>query len=77
MKADVMKTIEKEQSYSWNIPIYFGETEEFVVVTSPAYVNGGLFTLEARKALHPMWKVLRDLIPNQKKTTVDELAAEN
>ncbi len=72
-----MKVIEKERIYSWNIPIYFGETDEFVVVTSPAYVNGGLFTLEARRGLRPMWKVLRDLIPNKEKTGVDELAAED
>jgi hypothetical protein len=47
------------------------------VVTSPAFVNGGLFTLEERRALRPMWKVLRDLIPNKEKTGVDELAADN
>jgi hypothetical protein len=76
-KAGIMKVIEKERIYSWNIPIYFGETDEFVVVTSPAYVNGGWFTLEARRGLRPMWKVLRDLIPNKEKTGVDELAADN
>lgn len=36
-----MKIIEKERSYSWSIPVYFGETDKFVVVTSPAFVNGG------------------------------------
>ncbi len=76
-KPDIMKVIERERSYSWNIPIYFGETDEFVVVTSPAYVNGGVFTPEARRALRPMWTVLRELIPKKEKTGVDELAAEN
>ena len=75
-KASIMKQIEMERLYSWSIPIYFGETHEFVVVTSPAFVNGGLFTLEARHALRPMWQVLRDLIPNKEKTAVDELAAD-
>lgn len=76
-KAELMKIIEKESVYSWSIPIYFGETDEFVVVTSPAFVNGGVFTPEARHALHPMWAVLRELIPNKEKTGVDEMAADN
>jgi hypothetical protein len=76
-KADIMKIIERESTHSWSIPIYFGETEEFVVVTSPAFVNGGLFTPEARHALRPMWKVLRDLFPKREKTGVDDLAADN
>ncbi len=76
-KADLMQIIEKERMYSWSIPIYFGETDEFLVVTSPAFVNGGVFTPEARHALRPMWKVLRELIPNKEKTGVDELAADS
>ncbi len=75
-KADLMKIIEKESIYSWSIPIYFGETDEFVVVTSPAFVNGGVFTSEARHALRPMWAVLREVIPNKEKTGVDELATD-
>lgn len=43
--------IQKERGYSWDIPIYIGATGEFVVVTSPALVNGGLFTLEARRVI--------------------------
>lgn len=76
-KADLMKIIEKESLYSWSIPIYFGETDEFLVVTSPAFVNGGVFTPEARHALRPMWRVLRELIPKKEKTGVDELAADS
>jgi hypothetical protein len=76
-KLEVMKIIEKEAMYSWSIPVYFGETDEFVVVTSPAFVNGGVFTHEARLALRPMWKVLRDLIPKKERTLVDEMAADS
>jgi hypothetical protein len=76
-KASVMKVIDKEQIYSWNVPVYFGETEDFVVVTSPLYVNGGCFTLEARRALGPAWTVVRGLIPNREQTGVDELAADH
>jgi hypothetical protein len=76
LKPEIMKHIEKEKVYSWAIPIYFGETEDFVVVTSPAFVNGGVFTPEARRALRPAWKVLRELIPKKEVSAVDELAAE-
>ncbi len=75
-KAGLMKIIERERLYSWNTPTYFGETDEFVVVTSPAFVNDGVFTPEARHALGSMWRVLRELIPKKEKTTVDELAAD-
>lgn len=75
-KAQVMQVIDKEKDYSWDIPIYFGETGDFVVVTSPAYVNGGCFGPEAKQAVRPAWKVLRELIPKKEKTGVDELAGE-
>jgi hypothetical protein len=73
-KARVMEVIDKERIYSWDIPIYFGETEEYIVVTSPAYVNHGIFTKEAKKSLEPMWEVLRKYIKNKENTGVDELA---
>ncbi len=76
-KADVLKIIEKEALYSWNIPIYFGESDEFVVVTSPGLVNGGVFTAEARRALQPMWKVLRQFLPNKENSRVDELVEDH
>jgi hypothetical protein len=76
-KAEIMKIIEKEIVFSWDIPVYFGETDDLVVVTSPAYVNGGVFTPEARRALRPMWQLLRGIIPNRENTRVDEFAADN
>lgn len=76
-KPEILKAIEKESVYSWSIPLYFGETDDFVVVTSPAFVNGGVFTPEARRALRPMWKVLRQFFPKKQDTQVDDLAAEN
>ena len=74
-KADVMKVIDRERIYSWNIPIYFGETQKYLVVTSPSYVNHGVFTEEAKKAIRPMWAVLRQHIENKEDNTVDQLAA--
>lgn len=66
-KVELMKVIEKERIYSCSIPMYFGETEKFVVVTSPAFVNGGVFTPEACHALRPAWAALQELIPNKEK----------
>jgi hypothetical protein len=73
-KPNVMKVIDAEREYSWNIPIYFGETEEYVVVTSPLYVNHGVFTEEAKKTIRPMWNVLRKHIECKEDRSVEQLA---
>ncbi len=72
-KSIVLEVIEKEGLYSWDIPIYFGETEKYIVVTSPAYVNHGVFTEEARQSIRPMWNVLRKYIENKGDKAVDQL----
>jgi hypothetical protein len=69
-----MEVIEKESIYSWDIPIYFGETEKYIVVTSPAYVNYGVFSEDAKKAIRPMWQALRKRIDNKEDKTVEQLA---
>lgn len=73
-KPHVMTVIDKERMYSWDIPIYFGETEEHIVVTSPAYVNHGVFTEEAKKTIRPMWNVLRKYIECKEDQLVEQLA---
>jgi len=72
-KTHVMQVIEKERLYSWNIPVYFGETEDYVVVTSPSFVNHGVFTEEAKKTIQPMWDVLRKHIENKEGGSVEQL----
>ena len=73
-KTHVQEVIEKERLYSWDIPIYFGETEKYIIVTSPPYVNHGVFTEEAKRTIRPMWDVLRKHIPNRGDKTVEQLA---
>jgi hypothetical protein len=34
-RPKVMEVVRKEMIYSWDIPVYFGETDRYVVVTSP------------------------------------------
>jgi hypothetical protein len=71
-KGHVQEMIKRGRSSSSNPPTYFGETEDFIIVTSPPYVNHGIFTEEARRALSPMWKVLRKHIPNKWDKSMDE-----
>jgi hypothetical protein len=73
-KAHTIKVIREESRYSWNIPIYFGETDKYIVVTSPSYVNHGVFTEDAKKTIWETWKVLRKHIVNKEDKTIEELA---
>jgi hypothetical protein len=76
-RSHVLEVIEEERVYSWDIPIYFGETEDYIIVTSPPYVNHGIFTEEAKQAIRPMWNVLRKHIENKGHETVQQLAQPN
>jgi len=59
-KDAVLEVIEQEKIYSWDIPDYFDETVEYIVVTSPLYINGGCFSDEAMSFYEPLEKVLKD-----------------
>ena len=72
-KLHVMKVIAEQSLYSWDIPIYFGETEEYIVVTSPSYVNHGVFTEEAKNTIRPMWNALRIHIECREHEFIEQL----
>ena len=67
----ILKTIEGERVYSWDIPILFAETKEFIIVTSPLWQNNytekkgdatwvaGVGTQDANKAIAPLLEALR------------------
>jgi hypothetical protein len=59
-KQQINSIIEKESIYSWCIPIKFDETKKYIIVTSPCYMNGGVFTEEANKYYSPLEKSLRE-----------------
>lgn len=40
-KEDINKIIEQQQIFSWDIPVYFAETKDYMIVTSPAWNIGG------------------------------------
>jgi len=81
----ILKTIEAEQSYSWAIPILFGETKEYVIVTSPLWQNrfiaaktgnkawvAGSHTDEANKAVAPLLKALKQYCDAHKGDTLGQ-----
>ena len=47
-KQEILDIVAKERIYSWCIPIYFDETKKYIIVTSPCYINSGIFTEEAK-----------------------------
>jgi hypothetical protein len=61
-KEKVRTIIKKESFYSWNIPIYFDETKNYIIVTSPSYINNGIFTEEAKKHYSPLEKSLKEYL---------------
>jgi len=56
----ILKIIEKEKIYSWDIPDYFDETDGYIIVTSPLYINGGHFSADAMALYEPLEKALKD-----------------
>ncbi|MCP4583542.1 MAG: hypothetical protein GY839_18185 [candidate division Zixibacteria bacterium] len=61
-KPDIMEAIKKYAYSSSYPPLYFGETAEYIVVTSPSYINSGVYSEEAIKAIRPLWFALREHI---------------
>lgn len=58
-REGVLKTIEAEGLYSWDIPILFAETKEYLVVTSPGWQNHGVYTEEAQTLIAPLLQTLK------------------
>jgi hypothetical protein len=59
-KPLILKTIEREQMYSWDIPTSYAETRDFIVVTSPAWINEGDYSDDARKLMKPLERALKE-----------------
>jgi hypothetical protein len=66
----IVKTIDAEKIYSWDIPTLFAETKEYIVITSPLWQNrytwkigdttwgAGVYTEEANRLIAPLIQVL-------------------
>jgi len=59
-KQEIMEIIAIESVYSWCTPMYFDETKKYIIVTSPCYINSGVFTEEAKNYYSPLEQSLRE-----------------
>jgi len=61
-KDDLLSFIKSQQIFSWCIPIYFGETKDYFVITSPCFKNSGTFTEEANSSIADLYAALDKII---------------
>jgi hypothetical protein len=61
-KEELVKFIKSQQLYSWCIPIYFGETKDYFLITSPCFKNSGSFTDEANSSIADLYTALDRII---------------
>lgn len=61
-KEELIQFIKSQQMYSWCIPIYYGETERYFIITSPCFINCGNFTDEANTCIEDLQSALKSII---------------
>jgi len=61
-KQALLDFIKSQQLYSWCIPIYYGETEDYFIITSPCFINSGSFTDEANSSISDLHEVLKGIM---------------
>lgn len=61
-KKELISFIKSQQMYSWCIPLYYGETKDYFIITSPCFINGGSFTDEANSCIQDLHDALKRFI---------------
>lgn len=61
-KENLIQLIRSQQLYSWCIPLYYGETETYFIITSPCFINGGCFSEEANTSIEDLFSALESII---------------
>lgn len=61
-KDELIALIKSQQIFSWCIPIYYGETKKYFIVTSPCFINGGSFTSDANTCIKDLHEALKSII---------------
>ena len=61
-KQVLIDFIKSQQLYSWCIPIYYGETEDYFIITSPCFINSGSFTDESDSCISDLHEALRGIM---------------
>ena len=59
-KEDLQSAIEAQRIFSWCIPVYYGETESYFIVTSPCFINSGCFSEEANECIEDLHVALTE-----------------
>jgi hypothetical protein len=62
----IMATIVRERMYSWDIPEYYDRTKDYIIVTSPSYINGGHYNNEAVYLFQPLDMALKEYFSRQR-----------
>jgi hypothetical protein len=71
-KEELIQFLKSQQIFSWCIPEYFGETEEYFIITSPCFINSGTFTSEADSSIIDLYKALSEIIKVKKYTGLND-----
>lgn len=61
-KQELIDLIKSQQFYSWCIPIYYGETKDYFILTSPCFINEGTFTEQANSSINDLQNALNKII---------------
>ena len=61
-KQALLNFIKSQQIFSWCIPTYYGETDDYFIITSPCFINGGSFTDEANSSIRDLHEALKSII---------------
>ncbi len=61
-KDELIDFIKSQQLYSWCIPTYYGETEDYFIITSPCFINNGTFTEEADSLIQDLHSALESIV---------------
>jgi len=61
-KQELLNFIKSQQIFSWCIPIYYGETDDYFIITSPCFINGGSFTEEANSSISDLHEALKSIM---------------
>jgi hypothetical protein len=68
-KSSIMKVIEMEKIYSWDIPQYYDESPLYIAITSPVYINNGFYDDEVIKYYKPLEKALKSYFVEERNRT--------
>ncbi|HMV09012.1 MAG TPA: hypothetical protein PK325_06795 [Cyclobacteriaceae bacterium] len=61
-KKELINFIKSQQLYSWCIPIYYGETKDYFILTSPCFINAGTFSEQADSSIGDLREAIDKVI---------------